>query len=346
MLAASAADVAEALAATGRASVEWKLDGARIQVHRAGDEVRVFTRNLNDVTARLPEVVEVVRTLPGADRSCSTARRSASPTTTRPRRFQDTMSRFGADDAVDARADARTRSSSTCCTSTATICSTGRSRERAAMLAELVGAGRVVPSIVTDDADAADAFLADALADRARRRDGEGARLALRRRSPRAPRGARSSRSARSISSCSPPSGATAGGAVGSRTCTSARAIPTPASFVMVGKTFKGLTDELLTWQTERCRSSRRDRRPHRVRAARSWSSRSRSTACRCRRAIPGGVALRFARVRGYRPDKSPADADTIDAVRALLPQSPTCTPDRRGHATPRCPGHTLVTTS
>ena len=64
MLAASAASVAEALAATGRASVEWKLDGARIQVHRAGDEVRAFTRNLNDVTARVPEVVEVVRSFP------------------------------------------------------------------------------------------------------------------------------------------------------------------------------------------------------------------------------------------------------------------------------------------
>ena len=67
MLAATAASVAEALAATGRASVEWKLDGARIQVHRAGDDVRAFTRNLNDVTARVPEVVEVVRSFPGRD---------------------------------------------------------------------------------------------------------------------------------------------------------------------------------------------------------------------------------------------------------------------------------------
>jgi DNA ligase-1 len=75
MLAASAASVAEALAATGRASVEWKLDGARIQVHRAGDEVRAFTRNLNDITARVPEVVKVVRAFP-ARRSCSTARQS------------------------------------------------------------------------------------------------------------------------------------------------------------------------------------------------------------------------------------------------------------------------------
>ena len=76
MLAASAVSVSEALVATGRASVEWKLDGARIQVHRAGDEVRAFTRNLNDITARVPEVIEVVRAFP-AGRSFSTARRSA-----------------------------------------------------------------------------------------------------------------------------------------------------------------------------------------------------------------------------------------------------------------------------
>ena len=90
----------EALAATGPASVEWKLDGARIQVHRDGDDVRVFTRNLNDVTARLPEVVEVARGFAARSRSCSTARRSALADDALPRRFQDTMSRFGRDDAA------------------------------------------------------------------------------------------------------------------------------------------------------------------------------------------------------------------------------------------------------
>src|SRR5690606_10020196 len=67
MLASPAASVADALALTGTASVEWKLDGARVQAHRAGDDVRLFTRNLNDVTDRLGGVVEVVRALPGGD---------------------------------------------------------------------------------------------------------------------------------------------------------------------------------------------------------------------------------------------------------------------------------------
>ena len=84
MLAATSATVAEALAATGPASVEWKLDGARIQVHRAGDEVRIFTRNLNDITDRLPQVVGGGAGLPRRRRSCSTARPSAWTTTAGP----------------------------------------------------------------------------------------------------------------------------------------------------------------------------------------------------------------------------------------------------------------------
>ena len=97
MLASTAESVAEALATVGgAASVEWKLDGARIQVHRAGDEVRVFTRNLNDVTSRLPEVVEVVRGLP-AERLVLDGETLTMAEDGRPRAFQDTMSRFGAD---------------------------------------------------------------------------------------------------------------------------------------------------------------------------------------------------------------------------------------------------------
>jgi ATP-dependent DNA ligase len=67
MLANTAEDVAGALADLGEAALEWKFDGARIQVHRSGEEVRVFSRNLNDVTAAVPEVVEAVRRLPGHD---------------------------------------------------------------------------------------------------------------------------------------------------------------------------------------------------------------------------------------------------------------------------------------
>jgi len=96
MLAATAASVTEALGLAGEASVEFKLDGARIQVHRVGAEVRVFTRSLADVTHRVPEVVEAVRSLP-AERLVLDGESLALDADARPRAFQDTMSRFGAD---------------------------------------------------------------------------------------------------------------------------------------------------------------------------------------------------------------------------------------------------------
>ena len=109
-----------ALAETGPASVEWKLDGARIQVHRAGDEVAIFTRNLNDITDRLPSVVAVVRALP-VDRVVLDGESIGLDERGRPHRFQDTMSTFGREGRTRrrrARSRCR-RSSSTCCTSTA-----------------------------------------------------------------------------------------------------------------------------------------------------------------------------------------------------------------------------------
>ena len=97
MLAATATSVAEAIDACGRSSVEWKLDGARIQVHRAGDEVRIFTRNLNDVTDRLPGIVAVVRALP-ATSFVLDGEAIGLGDDERPDLFQDTMSRFGRQD--------------------------------------------------------------------------------------------------------------------------------------------------------------------------------------------------------------------------------------------------------
>jgi DNA ligase-1 len=121
MLAASAPTVGDALAQTGIASVEWKLDGARIQVHRQGDDVRVFTRNLNDVTDRLPEVVRVARTFP-AHALVLDGEAIGVDGTARPERFQDTMSRFGTEEA-----GGHEMQLSACSTSTAPTCSTARS---------------------------------------------------------------------------------------------------------------------------------------------------------------------------------------------------------------------------
>ena len=88
----------------------------------------------------------------------------------------------------------------------------------------------------------------------------------------------------------------------------------------MLGKTFKGMTDEMLAWQTERAaRLARSAARATSSTCAPSWSSRSPSTACRRARSYPGGVALRFARVKRYRPDKRADEADTIETVRGYL---------------------------
>ena len=88
----------------------------------------------------------------------------------------------------------------------------------------------------------------------------------------------------------------------------------------MVGKTFKGLTDALLTWQTERFLELKVSRDGHVVHVRPEQVVEIALDGVQASRRYAGGVALRFARVRGYRPDKSPADADTIEAVRALLP--------------------------
>ena len=105
MLAAPAADVAAALAATGPASVEWKLDGARIQAHRSGGEVRLYTRNLNEITDRLGAVAALVADLPGGDLVLDGEVLGVDDEGA-PRRFQDTMGDFGADAPTGPRARA------------------------------------------------------------------------------------------------------------------------------------------------------------------------------------------------------------------------------------------------
>jgi DNA ligase-1 len=316
MLAASAASVSEALDATGRASVEWKLDGARIQVHRAGDEVRAFTRNLNDITARVPEVVKVVRAF-SAHTFVLDGEAIGLTEDALPRRFQDTMSRFGTDDATShdmtlapfffdvLHLDGEDLLDRTLA-------------ERAVILAALVGEWRV-PAIETDDSDEAEAFLADALAT-----GHEGVMVkALDSRYEAGRRGAawRKVKPVRTLDLVVLAAEWGHGRRRGwlSNLHLGARDAHT-GEFVMVGKTFKGLTDQLLTWQTEQLQviATRRDDytvyvRPELV-VEIGLDGVQKSTR------YAGGVTLRFARVRAYRPDKTAADADTIDAVRALLP--------------------------
>lgn len=287
MLAATAATPSAALEVTGRASVEYKLDGARIQVHRHGDEVGVYTRSLADITHRVPEIVEIVRALPAHDVILDGETLSLDEDGG-PRPFQETMSRFGADVSrelvlrpwffdvlhVDGR-DLIDEPLSV----------------RLAELERVVGDWRM-PGIVTDDADAAEQLSRDALA-----AGHEGVVI----KAVDAPYAA--GRRGKSWVKVKPVltfdlvvlgaewgSGRRRGWLsnlhLGARDPSGEFA--DADGYVMVGKTFKGLTDELLRWQTaEFPGMSRTARRPP-CSCAPNSSWRSRSTACSAHRDIPG----------------------------------------------------------
>jgi DNA ligase 1 len=315
MLAASSPNIEEALEETGLASVEWKLDGARIQVHKDGDDVRVFTRNLNDVTDRLPEVVALAQSfVPRA--LVLDGETIGLADDERPHTFQDTMSRFGRDDAnshqmvmsgfffdvlhVDGE-DVIDRPL----------------RERAALLDEIVGARRV-PSVQTDDVDVANAFLTGALES-----GHEGVMVkAIDSRYEAGRRGSawRKVKPVRTLDLVVLAAEWGHGRRQGwlSNLHLGARDADT-GEFVMVGKTFKGLTDELLTWQTEAFQAIKTREEGITLFVRPELVVEIALDGVQASTRYAGGVALRFARVRGYRPDKSPADTDTIETVRGML---------------------------
>jgi len=321
MLADSADTVADALATESAAmSIEWKLDGARIQVHRQGDRVAVYTRNLNDVTARVPEVVEAVRTLP-ANELILDGEVLSLMSSGRPRSFQDTMRRFGRRLDIDAL---RIELPLTPFVFDI-LYHEGESlidlplSERLARLDRVIPRELLVPRIATNDVAEGERFQADAL-----ERGHEGVMV----KSLTAPyaAGRRGSawikvKTARTLDlvvlavewGSGRRNGWLSNIHLGARD-------PETGGFVMLGKTFKGMTDEILKWQTTEflARETHRDGhivyvRPEVV-VEIAFNEVQRSTQ------YPGGVALRFARVKGYRPDKTAAEADTIDAVRAFLP--------------------------
>jgi DNA ligase-1 len=318
MLASPAEDVAEALGELGEAALEWKLDGGRIQVHKAGGDVRVFTRRLNDVTAALPEIVEAVRALPARELILDGEALALHPDG-RPRPFQVTMQRFGRRLDVEAlRAELPLRPFFFDC-----LYADGGSlldrpgAERFAALAERAPSALVVPRLVTSDVASAEAFLRDALA-----RGHEGA-MAKSLGAPYAA-GARG----REWLKLKPAHtldlvvlaaewghgrrrGWLSNLHLGARDAAS-------GGFVMVGKTFKGLTDELLAWQTRRLLELEVARDAWTVRVRPEVVVEVAVGGVQASPQYPGGVALRFARVKRYRPDKRPEDADTLAALAAL----------------------------
>jgi DNA ligase-1 len=320
MLAQTATGVSEALERLGGTAVfEAKLDGARVQIHRTGDAVSIYTRSLDEVTERLPEVVEATLALPVTDLIADAEAIALRPDG-RPHRFQVTASRFGRSvDIAKARElqplsvfvfdllqldgeDLLDRPAS----------------ERVAVLDAIVPKAHRVDRLITGDADAAQRFLDITL---------DAGHEGVMAKSLSAPyeagrRGAGwlkvkpvhtldlvvlgvewgSGRRTGKLSNIH----------LGARD-------PATGGFVMLGKTFKGMTDAMLEWQTTRFMELADGPtdgyvvklRPEQV-VEIAFDGVQGSTR------YPGGMALRFARVLRYRNDKSPAEADTIDTLRAL----------------------------
>ncbi|MCE3250731.1 MAG: ligB [Geminicoccaceae bacterium] len=318
MLAQPAEDIADALAQLGQAAFEWKLDGARIQAHKAGPEVRVFTRRLNDVTAAVPEVVGAVKGLP-LDSAILDGEAIALRPDGSPQPFQITMRRFGRKLEV-ARLQAELPLH---CLFFDALALDGDelidrpNRERAAALAGVLPPELLVPRLVTGQEAEAQAFVKGALA-----KGHEGA-VAKALEAPYAAgrRGAGwlKVKQAHTLDLVVLAAEWGNGRRQGwlSNLHLGARD-PEAGGFVMLGKTFKGLTDELLAWQTEQflTRAIARDRQTVHVRP--ELVVEIAFNDIQASPHYPGGLALRFARVKAYRPDKRAEEADTIATVRAI----------------------------
>jgi DNA ligase-1 len=319
MLAASAPDVAAALAGIdGPAAVDRKLDGIRVQVHRVGEEVTCYTRSLDDITARLPEVVEAVAALP-AEVVVLDGEVLALDADGRPRPFQETASRVGS--SVDI-AVLRSRIPLTT-TFFDLLHLDGRDlldvplEDRLALLRAAVPAELLVPSLVTDDPVAAQAFSDATVA-----AGHEGVVVkALTGRYEAGRRGAGwvkvKPRHTFDLVVLAVEWGNGRRQGWLSNIHLGARD-PTTGGFVMLGKTFKGMTDELLRWQTERFLELETSRERHVVHVRPEQVVEVAIDGVQTSSRYPGGIALRFARVLRYRDDKTADEADTLEEVRRL----------------------------
>ncbi|MDP9116997.1 MAG: ATP-dependent DNA ligase [Actinomycetota bacterium] len=320
MLAQTAASMTAALQRLGgSAIVEAKLDGARIQIHRAGAEVAIFTRTLDDVTDRLPEVVRAVLDLPVTD-LVADAEAIALRTDGRPAPFQVTAARFGR--SVDVHTAAQEQPLTAFLFDLLHLDGSDLldlpAEQRVYALDTIVTSSSRIPRLITEDLDAAERFMAATLA-----AGHEGVMV----KSPTSPYEA--GRRGAGWLKVKPVhtldlvvlavewgSGRRSGKL--SNIHLGAREAAT-GGFVMLGKTFKGMTDQMLEWQTARFTELADGPtdgwvvrlRPQQV-VEIAFDGVQRSSR------YPGGLALRFARVVRYRDDKPPEEADTIEAVRAL----------------------------
>jgi DNA ligase 1 len=310
MLASTAAGVAEAVAGFDRASVEFKLDGIRIQIHRRGDEIRIYTRNLNDITDALPGIVSAVRGL--AVSQAVFDGEALWMTHEGPAPFQDTVSQIDRDappegivtflfdllhvdgeDLLDVPL------------------------HRRADRLEAIAPHLKIPAIVTSDPDVGERVLDESLS--------SGHEGVVVKDAASLYAAGRRGKAWRKVKPVRTYDLVVLGAEWGhgrrqgwlSNLHLGARD-PRSGGFVMVGKTFKGLTDELLAWQTKALLERETDRRGITVFVRPELVVEVALDGVQSSTRYPGAIALRFARVKAYRPDKSPGEADTIDDLRRL----------------------------
>jgi DNA ligase 1 len=315
MLASTAADVTEAVESFDRSSVEWKLDGIRIQIHRRGDEVRIYTRNLNDTTEALPGIAKAVRRL-SLDQAVFDGE-ALWMLEQGPAAFQETVSQIDAsappEGIVTFLFDVLHHDGEDLLDSPL--------EERAARL-QRIAPHLKIPSTVTSDPAIAQQVLDEALA--------AGHEGAVVKDAASAYSAGRRGKAWRKVKPVRTYDLVVLGAEWGhgrrqgwlSNLHLGARD-PATSEFAMVGKCFKGLTDELLEWQTRELLAREVQRRGIAVLVRPELVVEIALDGVQTSTRYPGGVALRFARVKRYRPDKSAAEADTIDDLRSLLSSSP-----------------------
>jgi DNA ligase-1 len=311
MLASTAESVADAVSSFDRASVEWKLDGIRIQIHCRGDEVRIYTRNLNEITHALPGIVEAVRRL-DVEQAVLDGE-AIWMADDGPAAFQDTVAQLDTDappegistflfdllhldgeDLLDTPLE-----------------------ERAARL-EAIAPHLRVPSILTSEPGEGERALEEALA--------VGHEGVVVKDAASLYAGGRRGKAWRKVKPVRTYDLVVLGAEWGhgrrqgrlSNLHLGARD-PGTGEFVMVGKTFKGMTDDLLEWQTTELLQRETERRGITVFVRPELVVEIALDGVQSSTRYPGGVALRFARVKRYRPDKQAEVADTIDELRSLL---------------------------
>jgi DNA ligase 1 len=312
MLASGAASVPDAVEGFDRSSVEWKLDGIRIQIHRRADEVRIYTRNLNEITEVLPGVVGAVRALPVTQAVFDGEALWMGEHG--PAAFQETVSQL---DAAAPPEGIVTLLFDLLHVEGEDLLDTPLERRVGRL--EAIAPDLKVPSVVTSDPEKAQRMLDEALTaghEGVVVKDAGSLYWAGRR-----------GKAWRKVKPVRTYDLVVLGAEWGhgrrrgwlSNLHLGARDRRT-GEVVMVGKCFKGLTDEVLEWQTKELLARETGRRGIAVLARPELVVEIALDGVQSSTRYPGGVALRFARVKRYRPDKSAEDADAIDDLRALLP--------------------------